>query len=56
MLTGWTFDESPDTALQRDMLGRCGASAYLRKPIDFPVLLAELERHIPMQARAKATA
>ena len=56
VITGWTFDESPDAALQREMLGRCGASAYLRKPVDFPVLLAELERYVPMRTRAKATA
>jgi hypothetical protein len=38
------------------MLGRCGASVYLRKPIDFPILLAELERHVPMRSKVKAVA
>jgi CheY-like chemotaxis protein len=56
VMTGWTFDGSPDLAHERDMLGRCGASVYLRKPVEFPMLLAELERHVPMRAKLKASA
>lgn len=56
VMTGWSFDGGPDVAHERDMLGRCGVSVYLRKPIDFPILLAELERHVPMRSKAKAIA
>jgi two-component system NtrC family sensor kinase len=56
VMTGWTFDGSPDVAHERDMLGRCGASVYLRKPIEFPVLLAELERYVPMRTKVEASA
>jgi two-component system, OmpR family, response regulator RpaA len=56
VMTGWTFDGSPDVAHERDMLGRCGASVYLRKPVEFPMPLAELECHVPMRSKVEAGA
>ena len=46
VLTGWTVGGRKDMALERDMKGRRGVSAFLTKPVDFDVLLDALRRHI----------
>jgi len=45
VLTGQT---GKNYALQRDLRGRGGVSAYLTKPLNFDQLLAELQRHITL--------
>lgn len=55
VLTAWTMEGKPDHGLERDLTGRLGASAYLTKPLDFDALLAALEKHVPLAARAAAT-
>ncbi len=48
VVTGDKVDGQPNYALKWDFLGRCGAVAYLDKPLDFNELLAELARHITL--------
>ncbi|MGD8454704.1 MAG: response regulator [Phycisphaerae bacterium] len=49
ILTGRTIAGKPDYPLERTLLN-LGAAAYLTKPLDFDVLLAELGRHIDMHS------
>ena len=44
VVTGTTFGGSKDYALERDMLGRRGAAAFLRKPLKFDALLEVVGR------------
>lgn len=49
VVTGQTLGGKQDVALRRDLLGRCRATAFLTKPVDFNVLLDELRRHIAIR-------
>lgn len=46
MITGQNVGGKKDFTLEREMLGRRGAVAYLAKPVDFNALLDELDKHI----------
>lgn len=46
VLTGWSFHGRLDVGHQREFTGRCGAVAYLRKPLDFAELLNTLSAHV----------
>ncbi len=49
VVTGQTLGGRQDVALRRDLLGRCRATAFLTKPVDFNMLLEELRRHITIR-------
>ncbi len=49
VLTGQTVGGQIDAGLKRDLLGRCKASAFLTKPLEFDKLIAELEKYIPVK-------
>ena len=53
VLTGQTSGGQIDIGLKRDLLGRCQASAFLMKPLDFDNLLAELEEYITVKPLKK---
>lgn len=44
VLTGQKIDGKKDLALEREMMGRQGAKAYLTKPLDLDTLVAEVKR------------
>lgn len=46
VITGDKVDGQSNYALKWDFLGRCGAAAYLDKPLDFDALRTELARFI----------
>ena len=48
VVTGWTREGAHDHGHERDLQGRCGAVAYLTKPIDFKALLEQLAARIPL--------
>ena len=48
VLTGRSFHGEEDIALKRDMVGRCGAVAFLAKPVEEDKFLAELRKHITL--------
>jgi len=50
VLTGQTDHRGRNPSLERDILGRRGAAAFLAKPYVFEDLLAELQRHVPIRA------
>lgn len=49
VVTGQTLGGRQDVALRRDLLGRCRATAFLTKPVDFNMLLEELRRHVTIR-------
>ena len=51
VVTGRRIDGAKDRALQRDMTGRRGVSAFFHKPIEFDRLIEELGRHITFPRR-----
>lgn len=48
VITGDKVDGQPNYALKWDFLGRCGAVAYLDKPLDFDALLIELAKYVTL--------
>jgi CheY-like chemotaxis protein len=48
VLTGHTFESKEDVALKRNLTGRGGAAAYLNKPVDLYLFLAELQKHVSL--------
>ncbi len=44
VMTAHRFDGEKDYALERDLIGRCGAIAYLEKPLVFEDLLQQVKR------------
>lgn len=48
VITGDKVDGQSNHALKWDFMGRCGAVAYLDKPLEFNELLEELARHITL--------
>ncbi|MCP5114673.1 MAG: hypothetical protein GY953_27915, partial [bacterium] len=44
VITGRTIGGWKDYAVERDMLGRCGAAAFLRKPLKLDALLEVVGR------------
>lgn len=47
-ISGQKFDGQRDHALERELIGRHGAIAYLEKPVKFEVLLQQIKRVIPV--------
>ena len=52
---GRSLDGMKDYALQREMRGRSEAVAFLTKPLDFDLLVAELRRHIAVAQPPQAS-
>jgi CheY-like chemotaxis protein len=46
VMTAQKFDGGKDYALERDLIGRCGAIAYLEKPLVFEDLMQQIKRVI----------
>lgn len=56
VITGDKVDGQSNYALKWDFMGRCGAVAYLDKPLEFSELLEELARHITLPNQPAAVA
>ena len=52
---GRSLDGEKDYALEREMRGRCEVVAFLTKPLDFDLLVAELRRHIAVAEPPQAS-
>ena len=51
VFTGQSLEKGEQHAMRRDLRGRGQAAAFLSKPINTAVLLAEIGRHVPLRGR-----